>query len=79
MDWTVPSHSFPSGLIHSFVPSPYYSSGTFIPFSVTTVILIFKKNLLGAEEMAQRLRALTTLPEDLSPVPSNHMVGPNHL
>ena len=30
-------------------------------------------------EMAQRLRALTTLPEVLSSIPSNHMVAHNHL
>jgi hypothetical protein len=29
--------------------------------------------------MAQRLRALTALPEDLSSIPSNHMVAHNHL
>jgi hypothetical protein len=32
-----------------------------------------------AGEMAQRLRALTALPEDLSSIPSNHMVAHNHL
>jgi hypothetical protein len=32
-----------------------------------------------AGEMAQRLRALTALPEVLSSVPSNHMVAHNHL
>jgi hypothetical protein len=34
---------------------------------------------MGAGEMAQRLRALTALPEGLSSVPSNHMVAHNHL
>jgi len=29
--------------------------------------------------MAQWLRALTALPEDLSSIPSNHMVAHNHL
>jgi hypothetical protein len=33
----------------------------------------------GAGEMAQRLRALTALPEVLSSNPSNHMVAHNHL
>ena len=33
----------------------------------------------GAGEMAQQLRALTTLPEILSSIPSNHMVTNNHL
>jgi hypothetical protein len=32
-----------------------------------------------AGEMAQRLRALTALPEILSSIPSNHMVAHNHL
>ena len=32
-----------------------------------------------AGEMAQRLRALTTLPEILSLISSNHMVAHNHL
>jgi hypothetical protein len=33
----------------------------------------------GAEEMAQRLRALPALPEVMSSIPSNHMVAHNHL
>jgi hypothetical protein len=33
----------------------------------------------GAEEMAQRLRALTALPEVLSSIPSNHVLVHNHL
>jgi hypothetical protein len=33
----------------------------------------------GAGEMAQRLRALTALPEVLSSIPSHHMVAHNHL
>jgi hypothetical protein len=32
-----------------------------------------------AGEMAQRLRALSALPEVLSSIPSNHMVAHNHL
>jgi len=32
-----------------------------------------------AGEMAQRLRELTALPEDLSSIPSNHMVAHNYL
>jgi hypothetical protein len=32
-----------------------------------------------AGEMAQQLRALTALPEVLSSIPINHMVGHNHL
>jgi hypothetical protein len=38
-----------------------------------------KDKTLGAREMAQRLRALTALPEVLSSIPSNHMVAHNHL
>ena len=37
------------------------------------------QELMGAGEMAQRLRALTALPEVLSSIPSNHMVAHNHL
>jgi len=33
----------------------------------------------GARDMAQRLRALTALPEVLSSIPSDHMVAHNHL
>jgi hypothetical protein len=33
----------------------------------------------GAAEMAKQLRALTSLPEVLSSIPSNHMVAHNHL
>jgi hypothetical protein len=39
----------------------------------------FIKVIRGAGEMAQRLRALTALPEVLSSIPSNHMVAHNHL
>jgi hypothetical protein len=38
-----------------------------------------KKLLPGAGELAQRLRALTALPEVLSSIPSNHMVAHKHL
>jgi hypothetical protein len=38
-----------------------------------------KKTLPGAVEMAQQLKALTALPEDLSSISSNHMVAHNHL
>jgi hypothetical protein len=34
---------------------------------------------LRARELAQRLRALTALPEVLSSIPSNYMVVDNHL
>jgi len=36
------------------------------------------KNSGDTGEMAQRLRALSALPEVLSSVPSNHMVAHNH-
>jgi hypothetical protein len=32
-----------------------------------------------AGEMVQRLRAMTTLPDVLSSIPSNHVVAHNHL
>jgi hypothetical protein len=37
------------------------------------------KEMIGAGEMAQWLRALTALPEVLSSIPSNHMMDHNHL
>jgi hypothetical protein len=37
------------------------------------------KNPLRSEEVAQRLRALTALPDVLSSIPSNHMVAHNHM
>jgi hypothetical protein len=36
-------------------------------------------DLKGAGEMAQRLRALTTLAEVLSSIPSNYMVAHSYL
>jgi hypothetical protein len=39
----------------------------------------FKKQEVGAGEMAQQLRALTALPEVLSANPSNYTVAHNHL
>jgi hypothetical protein len=41
---------------------------------------LFKKiSIYGTGEMAQRLRALTDLPEILSSIFNNHMVAHNHL
>ena len=44
---------------------------------------IFKIDVLiereGAGEMAQRLRALVALPEDLGSIPSTHRADYNHL
>ena len=42
-------------------------------------LILFKNRQLGAGEMAQRLRALSALPNVLSSNPSNHMVAHNHL
>ena len=39
----------------------------------------YEKVYIGAGEMAQRLRALPTLPNVLSSIPGNHMVAHNHL
>ena len=44
---------------------------------IQDVLLRFSN--LGAGEMAQRLRTLIVLPEDLSSIPGNHMVAHNHL
>jgi hypothetical protein len=38
-----------------------------------------RNGVTGVGEMAQRLRALTALPEVLSSIPSNYMVTHNHL
>ena len=40
---------------------------------------VFYKQDTSAGEMAQRLRALTAVPEVLSSIPGNHMVTHNHL
>jgi len=40
---------------------------------------LFKEFFVGIGEMAQRLRALTALPEVLSSSPSNYVVAHNHL
>jgi hypothetical protein len=39
----------------------------------------FKELKLGAGDMAQWLRALTALSEDISSIPGNHMVAHTHL
>ena len=46
---------------------------------VLRVIASLRSLEVGAGEMAQRLRALTALPQILSSNPSNHMVTHNHL
>ena len=43
------------------------------------VLFIYQERFLGAGEMAQRVRALTALPEVLSSNPHNHMVAHNGL
>jgi hypothetical protein len=40
---------------------------------------MYKNRYEWVGKMAQRLRALTALPEGLSSIPSNHMVAHNHL
>jgi hypothetical protein len=49
----------------------------FSKYKVSMFFIYLK--VFWAGEMAQRLRALTALPEVLSSNPSNHMVAPNHL
>ena len=53
----------------------YSTMGTDMDKSLQLLTL---KREHGAGEMAQRLRALTALPEVLSSNPSNHMVAHNH-
>ena len=40
---------------------------------------VFTNIILGAEKMAQQLRTLTTLPEDLESNPSTHLAAHNCL
>jgi hypothetical protein len=40
--------------------------------------ILYKRQIVGAGEMAQWLRALTAPPKVLSSNPSNHMVAHNH-
>ena len=47
--------------------------------SLDCMVWGFFKRIVGAEEMAQCLRAPTALPEDLSSIPINHMVAHTHL
>jgi hypothetical protein len=47
--------------------------------NVHTYMWKLKKRLIRAGEMAQRLRALTALPEVLSSILTNHMVAHDHL
>jgi hypothetical protein len=51
----------------------------FKPLPQTVLLKELIKKGAGPGEMAQRLRALTALPEVLSSIPSNHMVAHNHL
>jgi hypothetical protein len=41
--------------------------------------IMYENGMVRAREMAQWLRVLTDLPEDLSSIPRNHMVAHNHL
>jgi hypothetical protein len=56
-------------------------TGKAVPYSKSVPIYMNRllEKSLGAGEMAQRLRALTALPEVLSSIPSNHPVAHNHL
>ena len=48
-------------------------------FKYLNTTIIVKKEKERAGETTQQLRALFTLPEVLSSIPSNHMVTHNHL
>jgi hypothetical protein len=48
---------------------------TFVGPPSLALISCVKSESTGAREMAQRLRALTALPEVLSSIPSNYMVA----
>jgi len=62
-------------------PSAAFGSScrTLGSFSSTRPPWMLKNCFSQAGEMAQRLRALTVLPEVLSSIPSHHMVAHNHL
>jgi hypothetical protein len=64
--WYITSHHVGAG-------NPYYE-----PWKSFFFFFPRKKNW-GTGEMAQRLRALTALPEVLSSIPSNYMVARDHL
>jgi hypothetical protein len=65
-------------LISSQVLGMLFEKCLHMHFYVTNVRLQ-SVSILGAGEMAQRLRALTALPEVLSSILSNHMVVHSHL
>ena len=46
---------------------------------VSVIFVFVKETNIVAGEMAQWLRALASLPEVLSSIPSNHMVAHRHL
>jgi hypothetical protein len=52
---------------------------TVFVFMINTNVIHSWRKYWGAGDMAQRVRALTALPEVLSSIPSNHMVAHNHL
>jgi hypothetical protein len=65
-------------LYHTCTNPETYNSN--LPISYTAAIpTTFKKNYYWAGEMAQRLRALTALPEVMRSNSSNHMVAHKHL
>jgi len=47
--------------------------------SLLSFVCLYNNKLLGTGDIAQRLRAMTALPEVLSSIPSNHMVVHSHL
>ena len=55
------------------------SQCSYLPSHLSNFPSIFSRYGLQAGEIAQRLRALSTLPEVLTSIPSNHMVEHNHL
>jgi len=61
------------------MPSSGVSEDSYSVLIYNKIKPLKKKIKIGAGEMAQRLRALTLLPEVLSSNPSNHMVAHDHL
>jgi hypothetical protein len=59
--------------------APYSTPGLKTKAHSYNISVFLKETKIRAGDMAQRLRALTALPEVLSSIPSNHMVAHNHL
>jgi hypothetical protein len=60
--------------------SPNFSNIIYLLY-IVKIVLLYAVNIrhCWAGEMAQRLRALSALPEVMSSIASNHMVAHNHL